>query len=64
MKTRRHFPKRYDVRIEKLPDGTFHISVDDMAGCFKIGDIYASFQDQAEGDVMTLIRDFYRFRDV
>jgi hypothetical protein len=64
LNTRRHFPKRYQVRIEKLPNGTFHIRVDDNVSHFKIGDIYASFQDKAEADVMKLVHDFYRFRSV
>ena len=64
MKTRRQFPRRYEVRTERLRSGAFHVTVEDVAGRFKIGDIYASFQDKAEGDVMTLVRDFYRFRDV
>lgn len=64
MNTRRHFPKRYQVRIEKLPEGSFHITVEDIVAHFKIGDIYATFQDKAERDVMKLINDFYRFRAV
>jgi hypothetical protein len=64
VKTRPQFPGRYRVRTERLRNGTFHVTVEDVAGRVKIGDIYASLRGKAEGDVMTLIRDFHRFRDV
>jgi hypothetical protein len=64
VKTRRQLSRRYHVRTERLRNGTFHVTVEDVAGRVKIGDIYASLQDKAEGDIMTLIRDFHRFRDV